>query len=158
MLLDLSTAKAHLRVLESDEDTLITLYIGASEGAAVSYLNRKLYADSTALNAAIAAVPAALSAATATYEAAIVAADLLTNEVEQDAAYVAAETAYSLAQTTARETSDGLVVNDTIKAAMLLTIGDLFALREDTIVGVSVASMPMGARALLNPYRAGMGL
>lgn len=51
MLLTLATVKLHLRVDHSDEDTLITLYTNAAEASAAEYLNRTIYADSTAMGA-----------------------------------------------------------------------------------------------------------
>lgn len=50
-----------------------------------------------------------------------------------------------------------MVVNDAIKAAVLLTIGHLDANREDVVVGATVAELPRGVRSLLQPYRVGMG-
>lgn len=46
-----------------------------------------------------------------------------------------------------------LLVNDAIRAAILLTLGHLYANREDVIVGLSAAEMPRGARDLLRPHR-----
>ena len=43
-------------------------------------------------------------------------------------------------------------------AAMKLTIGHLYANREDVVVGASVADLPTGARALLWPYRRDFGV
>lgn len=51
-----------------------------------------------------------------------------------------------------------MVCNDSVLAAMLLTLGHLYANREDVITGASPAAMPMGSRALLAPYRRGMGV
>ena len=47
----------------------------------------------------------------------------------------------------------GIVVNDTIKSAVLLIVGHLYAQREDVVVGVSVAKLPNGAEWLLAPYQ-----
>ena len=55
MPLDLATAKLHLRVSDSSEDTLIGLYLSAATDAAQQYLNRTVYAEVTALAAGIAA-------------------------------------------------------------------------------------------------------
>jgi hypothetical protein len=51
-----------------------------------------------------------------------------------------------------------LVVTDTIRAAMLLTLGHFYVNREDTVVGISVVELPNGARFLLRPHRIGMGV
>ncbi|QIL69568.1 phage gp6-like head-tail connector protein [Diaphorobacter sp. HDW4B] len=46
-----------------------------------------------------------------------------------------------------------LVVNYAIKAAILLTLGHLYANREDVVAGQTVAQLPFGARSLLRPHR-----
>ena len=149
----LPEAKLHLRVDSIDEDALIVLYINAAEQSAVSLLDRGVYADGTALGVAKAAAPAELAAATATYTAAIAAAQALTDATEQAAATQAAEYAYLRAQVAYRQAMDGVVVNDQIKAAVLLTVGSLYAQREDVVVGASVATLPNGADYLLQPFK-----
>lgn len=158
MLISLDIAKAHLRIDDSAQDVILALYIGAAEQSAADYLNRRLYADQIALDADVAAAPGALTAATATYTTAIAAAALIVNAVEQAVAIASAGQAYTAAQTLARETKAGMVVNDAIKAAVLLTLGDLFNSREDAVIGVSVAALPIGARALMQPHRCGLGI
>ena len=149
----LTEAKLHLRVDGTDEDALIGLYINAAEQAAVKAMDRGVYADGTALQTAITAAPAALTAATTAYTAAVTAADAMTDTTEQTAALQVAETAYMRAQVAYRQAFDGIVVNDTIKAAVLLTTAHLYANREDVVAGVSVAQMPNGAEWLLQPYK-----
>lgn len=149
----LPEAKLHLRVDGTDEDALIGLYINAAEQAAIKALDRGVYADNTALQAAMTAATAALTAATAAKEAAVTAAQAMTDANEQAAALHAAETAYMRALVTYRQVFDGILVNDQIKAAVLLTVGHLYAHREDVVVGVSVAKLPNGAEWLLEPYK-----
>lgn len=149
----LAEAKLHLRVDGTDEDALIGIYINAAEQAAIKAMDRGVYADDTALNAAKTAAPAALTAATAAYTAAVTAADAMTDAIEQAAALQVAETAYMRAQVAYRQVFDGIVVNDQIKAAVLLTVGHLFANREDVVVGSSVSALPHGADCLLQPYK-----
>lgn len=152
-LVMLPEAKLHLRVDSLDEDALIGVYIAAAEQSAVSLLDRGVYADGTALGVARAAAPAELTAATATYTEAIAAAQALTDTTEQAAATQAAEYAYLRAQVAYRQAMDGIVVNDTIKSAVLLIVGHLYAHREDVVAGVSVAQLPNGAEWLLAPYK-----
>ena len=45
------------------------------------------------------------------------------------------------------------MVNDQIKAAVLLTVGHLYANREDVVAGASVAALPNGAEYLLQPFK-----
>jgi exosome complex RNA-binding protein Rrp42 (RNase PH superfamily) len=110
-------------------------------------------ADGTALQTAMTAAPAALTAATAAKESAVTAAEALTDADEKAAALQVAETAYMRALVAYRQAFDGIVVNDTIKAAVLLTVGSLYAQREDVVVGASVAALPNGADYLLQPYK-----
>ncbi len=149
----LSEAKLHLRVDGTDEDALIGLYINAAEQAASKAMDRGVYADGTALQTAMTAAPAALTAATAAKEAAVTAAEALTDADEKAAALQAAENAYMGALVAYRQVFDGIVVNDQIKAAVLLTVGHLYANREDVVVGASVSALPNGADHLLQPYK-----
>lgn len=52
MLVDLPTAKQHLRRMDSSEDPLIELYLAAAESSAVQFLNRNVYATQADLDAA----------------------------------------------------------------------------------------------------------
>ena len=150
----LAEAKLHLRATDgTDEDALIGLYINAAEQAAVKALDRGVYADGTALQTAMTAAPAALTAATVAKEAAVAAAEAMTNSTEKVAALQVAETAYMRALVAYRQAFDGIVVNDQIKAAVLLTVGSLYAQREDVVVGASVAALPNGADYLLQPFK-----
>lgn len=54
--------------------------------------------------------------------------------------------------------ADPIVINDAITAACLLILGNLYANREDTVVGVSAIDLPNGSRALLYPHRVGLGV
>lgn len=112
-ILALDMVKSHLRVTWADEDQLIGLYLAAAEGSAASFLNRKVYQDQAALDAA-----------------------------------VLAETAGD----------DPMVANSEIQAAVLLTVGHLYANREDSVIGATVAELPRGALDMLQPYRVGLGV
>lgn len=56
-----------------------------------------------------------------------------------------------------RKNTDDLVINESIKAALLLTIGTLYANREQEITG-STSELKFGAKALLQPYRTKLGV
>lgn len=51
-----------------------------------------------------------------------------------------------------------MVINKAITAACLLILGNLYANREDSVVGVSVSELPQGSRSLLHPYRVSLGV
>lgn len=153
MFITLAAAKAHLYVSGVDDDAAITLKASAAEQIAIAYLNRNVYADQAALNAAIALVPAALIAAGVTYAAADAAADLITDSDARRAEKSYAFSKYSDAYLAGAATRNGIVINDLIIAAMMLILGELFAQREDSVIGVSVTAMPNGARKILNMQR-----
>lgn len=153
-LISLAEAKLHLRVDGSDEDTTLAIYIAAAEASTVQFIQRKIFATSGDLTTAIAAAPAALSSATTTYTAAVAAAQALTDSTEQTLALSAAEYAYSVAQEAYRWTMAGVVVDDTLKAAILLHLGTLYENREAVVAGSYVAvELPLGLKHLLAPYR-----
>lgn len=52
---------------------------------------------------------------------------------------------------------DPMLVNDAIRAAVLLIAGHLYRNRED-VVAESVTQLPMGAHSLLWPYRVALGV
>lgn len=52
---------------------------------------------------------------------------------------------------------DPMVVNDAVRAAILLLVGHLFRNRE-AVVAESVTELPMGVHTLLWPYRVGLGV
>lgn len=112
-ILDLTLVKSHLRVTWASEDQLIGLYQAAAEGAAASFLNRKVFKDEDELQAA----------------------------VDADAAG-----------------DEPIIANAEIQAAVLLTVGHLYANRENSVVGLSAVELPHGAREFLQPYRVGLGV
>ncbi len=152
----LDEAKAQLRVDGDAEDALITSKIAGAEIDAQMHLNRNVYADAAALAAAIAAVPAQMAAAVAAYEAATDAACELHGD-ERAIAMTGANEAYSAAKTEATRTYRGIVVNESIKGAVLLIVGDLYADRENSKAG-SVSKVPTASVNLLNKFRVGPGV
>lgn len=148
-----SEAKLHLRVDSADEDALIGVYITAAEQMAIALLDRGVYADDTALGVAKAAAPGELDTAIAAYESAIAAAEALADETAKAASIQTAGNGLLRAKVAHRHAMDGMVVNEAIKAAVLLIVGSLYTQREDIVAGVSVAKLPNGAEWLLAPYK-----
>ena len=145
-IVTLADAKSHLRVTGDDENTLIQAHINAAEQLAASWMGRTIFADAGALSTARSAVPGQLSAATTAYIAAVDAAALIADETEACIALAAAEQDYQRAQNTARMTHSGVVINDLIRSAVLLTVGALYADRE-------MAEPPKAAQNLLQPHK-----
>ena len=145
--LTLTQAKAHLRIDGTDGDTDLTLKIAAAERSAIEYLQCNVYADQSALDTAIAAVPAALAAAKvaydSAYDAAILIADVDLSLIEQ----AQAMSVYMRAVYAATRVRNGIVINELIIAAMLLTLGWLNETREDG------EALPRAAQDLLSAFR-----
>ena len=156
-LVPLPVAKMHIRAEDAADDE-VTPYLSAAELAAASFLNRQVYATQGELDAAVAGVPAILTAAGVAHTAAVEAAEALEDAIARATGVAYADTVYARAQDEAREIRAGMVVNDAVKAAILLLFGHLHANREDAVTGVTVAQMPMGSQYLLMPYRVGMGV
>ncbi|GGI16438.1 head-tail connector protein [Oxalicibacterium faecigallinarum] len=112
-IIDIEIAKNHLRVDDGDDGDLIQMYLDGAEDAAEQFLNRRVFKDADALQAAVIAGNA--------------------GELP-------------------------IVMTPSMKNAVLLILGDLYANREDTVIGTIVASLPRGAQALLQPYRVQMGV
>lgn len=55
MLINIHEAMLHLRVEPGDEEAMIALYLGAAEQVVADFLNRNVYPDQAALDAAVAA-------------------------------------------------------------------------------------------------------
>jgi Phage gp6-like head-tail connector protein len=63
------------------------------------------------------------------------------------------------AVTAATAGDDPIVATPPMLAAILLILGKLYLFREDVVTGTAatVQELPSGSRALLTPYRVGMG-
>ncbi len=157
MLVSVAEARANHGIDDDYPEAPITLKLMAAEQFAQSFLNRRVYADGTALTAARALVPASILAAGVAWEAAVDAADLIEDEIASEMAHTFAESDYTAALAGAREIFSGIVINEQIKAAILLIFGHLFENHEDVVMG-SAQAIPMGSQYLLQPYRVGMGV
>lgn len=158
MLLTMGLARRHCRADPSDDEVL-QVYAQAACSAAEAFLGRRLFEDQQSLDAAIAGIPTALAAADAAYKSAITAAELLEGP-QRIYALAAAARALDFAVTSADRIGLGIVVNDHIRAGILLILGHLYRNREDVMTeqGAAAVQLPMGAHALLWPYRVGLGV
>lgn len=152
-ILTTSEALAHCRLEADYPEEQILPYMLAAEDFVVAYLNRAVYADQDALDAAQSALAANVGTAYDAYLTAMEAADAQENAGQRQAMRDLAAQKYANAKREARRAMSGIVVNATIRAAMLLTLGNLFVNRESDVIGVSVASLPSGVPELLRPYR-----
>ena len=139
MFITLEQAVAHLRA-ETDDPRLQAMLDGA-ERSVIEALDRNVYADSSALAAAIAAAPATLATAKTAYDVAMTAAEALDDADLQASAELYAESAWRAAQAASDRTQYGIVVNADIKAAILLQLQHLFD-GADTVSAVASLVQP----------------
>lgn len=158
-LIDDVTAKAHLRIVDGEDDGNLALYTNAAELSAQQYLNRSVYADAAAMASAQSSAATAYSDARTAYAAAVQAAQALPFD-QQSVAMQVANDAFSQATAAYLSVMRGMVINDEIKAAMLLILSHLYTNREQVIVDYRAAAIevPKGAETLLFHYRMGLGV
>lgn len=152
-VITLDQARAHLRVESDYPAEQIQAYIAGAESAAAKYLNRSVFQDETARDAALDAIPATLAAAQAAFDASVAAAQVIADPTAHHATIDVARARLTDAQAAAIRDMHGVVANPSIVAACLLTLGHLYANRTDVVVGASVAELPIGACSLLRPDR-----
>lgn len=160
-LVTLAQARLHLRHDSgTSEDSLIQTWLDVAERQIMEYLNRSVYEDQATLDAAIAAASATLTTARGVYEDAIEALDAmdLTDNAEYDLRKEAIEVTYADAQRAYTMAVNGMVVNDSIKAAILLLTAYLFETRSPAFSMHLAQEFPTTLRHLVVPWRIGMGM
>jgi len=160
-IIDLQTARKHCRVYATNEDALIQLYLDAAERSAAEYMNRFMYADATALAAAIVVAPTTLTDALASIKVSEDAASTLTDCTHRAIALDAVTGARADAFRAYAMTIRGLVMNEIMQAACLLACGDLFENRQDSVIAVGVTTaveLPNGSKTLLHQFRTNLGI
>lgn len=154
MLVTIAEAIAHCRADTQDD---VEPYLLAGIDQAVQFLNRQVYEDSAALEAAIVALPVALADAQTAYDAAKVAAQSLDSTLARERALRAACESLESSRYLSDRVYAGIVVNPSIRAAILLMTGHLFRNRE-AVTAESTNEMPLGFRELLIPHRISWGV
>lgn len=156
-VIDIDVAMQHLRA-EDEDRVLVEAQLGAAEEQASQYMQRRFYADQAALDAALATVPAAITTTRARYEEAVAGIEFIPLLEDRYGSRERAARAFADARAAVEMVARGIVINDAIRAACLLSLGHLYANREDVVTGTITAELPMGSRWLLGPYRTGLGV
>mgnify|MGYP001216072013 CR=1 FL=1 len=138
-LITIDEALAHCRLEPDYPAEQILPYIHAAESSVIAHLNRWVFEDQAALDAAQASISVKVGSAYDDYEASLKAATLMKNAGQREIMIQLAESKYLEARISAYRVINGIVINGSIYAAMLLTLGNLFQNRESDVVGVSVA-------------------
>lgn len=150
-IINIGVAREHLRLEPDYPAQQVQMYLDAAEDAAMRFLNRRIFADQAAKDAAVAAID--LAAAKQALDDAIEAAEALTDPAAKQAAMEYACYVYQQALSEADETFRGVLMNPQIQAGVLLIAAHLFERRGD-----AQAAIPEEAYMLLYPYREGLGV
>ncbi len=179
-IVTLDEAKSQGRITWAGEDALLQGYLDAAERHCCNFLNRNVYADQAALDAAKALVPAALAIAKTAYDAAYTAWQGMSATIPStnydgvfypqntsstsanDLAAIAFEQLthdWAEALKAARATYYGMVANQTFTQAVILLFAGWAVNREYVITELSNAiELPFGVTALLFPDRVQQGV
>lgn len=161
-LLTLEQCRAHCRIDGDFDDAILGDLLAAASDAAAAYLGRELYADQAALDQALDQLPQDMAAAVTGHEAAVAAANAETNAAK--AMRDVADRRLAVATARSARLLLGMPANDSIRAAVRLLLGHLYAHREAVVVSAQTLDAPAGATAiamelpfgvaaLLDPYR-----
>lgn len=153
ILLTVSEARDHCRLDDDYPEEQLLPYMNAAVDYVAAHLNRAVFADDEALTEAASELPASLGLAFDEYANAVALAKNIDNVAQRNSMIDVAQTKYEAQKLAAKRIINGVVINGAIRAAMLLTLGHLFANREASVVGASVASLPTGVPELLRPFR-----
>lgn len=147
-MIELALAREHLKADAEDiEDALIQQYIDSAVSICEGYCNRKFYEDAAEQVIDFDAAVAELKLAKDDYDA-----DVATTE-DPDVIVMYANRLTRARGDCLRRTN-GIVIDNTITAAILMTVGHLYRNRQDVVAGQAAAAvqMPVGAQRVLQPY------
>lgn len=134
MPLTLDFVRAYLKA-DSADDTVITALMASARSICQDYCNRNFFDTDELLATAVASATTTLATTLAARDA----------ELAAGASPPDVGTKYATTLGAIRADLYGVVINDSISAAILLTIGHLYTNREDV-------DMPTGAQRILQRY------
>lgn len=149
-MIDPALAREHLKADNEDvEDDLLAQYIASSKTICEGYCNRKFYEDAEAL-----AEDRILAKADLTL--AITERDEELSDLEHGSCEVrnAVSNVWIIHIAAIKARLNGIVVDDTVIAAMLLVLGHLYFNRQEVVVAQysGATQLPAGAKRILEPY------
>lgn len=155
-VINIEKAMVHLRVDEDTGDDVLDK-LKSAEDKAARYLNRFFYATDLDLSSAKILIPSLLAASDQNYHDSCDVANSISEYQSRNLMLSAAENIKNEASYNAKMTLQGIVINPSIEAAVLLILGSLYENREDE-TAASVSELPKGALWLLDPYRLDWGV
>jgi len=132
---------------------LLEKLLASAESAIAGYLNRAFFATAAELVAAQDALPAAAGEAQDAYDAAMAGAGAINNTAARKMAVDLAEERLKEAKIGFHRVLYGMVATPRIEAAVRLTLGNLYANREEVVIGASAIRLPQGISELVRADR-----
>jgi hypothetical protein len=156
--IDIIVAQAYLKA-DGDDNDLITSQIASATTMCEDYCNRKFYADQAASDADFTVALADRSTAIAARTAALAALRATENaDTDRSWQHLSQYTEtrrlindrYGSVLAAIKGRINGIVLDDAINAAILMTLGHLYINREDNLAtGNNVVQVPVGAQRIL---------
>lgn len=156
-VIPIEEAMLHLRAEPEDQED-VQKKLDAAEEKAMSFLQRRFYRDEVDLINELTTVKQRIIDVRAEYDAELAQAERIENPEDKQLLKEFAESKFRESRRQIRMIAKGLVINDAIKIACLLTLGDLYENREDSVTGTITADIPVSSRHWLTPYRVDMGV
>lgn len=138
---------------EPEDGPLLESLLASAESSVAGFLNRSIFSTEDELKAALDALPDAAGAAQDAYESAVARSELIGSKAAREMAIAVARERLAEANLQFDRVLHGMVATPRVKAAVRLTLGSLYANREQVIVGATAVELPQGVPELLRPDR-----
>ena len=147
--ISLDTAVAYLKA-DGDDNDLITSMIAGAQGICEGYCNRKFYPDQTTADNDFAEALTDRKTALAARKTMLASIDHSDPDRVNTQRLIVDHYIEVLGRISQR--INGIVIDDSINAAILITLGHLYVNREDNVAtGNNVVQVPVGAQRILQP-------
>lgn len=147
-MIDLALARQHLKIDEGDdtEDDLVEQYLASAVSACEGYCNRKFYLNAVARETDYELAMIDLAEARLVRDEALGEADDCDKPIITDR--------YNSQRAACLRRIHGVVVDDTIRAAILMMLGHFYRNRQEVVVAQysGATQLPAGAKRILEPY------
>lgn len=133
-------ARVHCRA-DGEDDDILQIYVEGAQIDAVVSLNRDVFSTQAELDEAIAAIPAAMVSARQIRDAALELAANLPDPYDSYEAQQAANDAYYRERIKWAQTRNGIVIDDHIRGAILMTVAHSYTNRSNVVSGQGAAAV-----------------
>lgn len=139
-LVTIEQARLHCKA-DGEDDDILQLYVEAAQIDAVVSLNRAVFESQAEMDATIAAIPAAMVSARAERDAALELAANLPDPCDSYEMQQLANDTYHTHRIKWAQTRKGIVIDDHIRGAILMTVAHSYANRGNVVSGQGAAAV-----------------